>query len=182
MVPTEIKARDISPPEAFAKIYQEHGQAIYYFALRILGDAGQAEDVTQDVFLKAYQKLETFRGEATLRTWLYRITLNHCRNLLNSWHYRHIRSGAEEVLQYTMAQVPHPLELLESKELGARIQQTLNQLPEEYRLLLLLSADEELSYQEIASLTAQSTDAVRGKLYRARKAFILTYQALPTEP
>jgi RNA polymerase sigma-70 factor, ECF subfamily len=63
------------------------------------------------------------------------------------------------------------LRVLEVKELGHRIQKTLDALPEEYRLLLLLIADEELSYDEIASLTGQSADAVRGKLYRARKAF-----------
>lgn len=64
-----------------------------------------------------------------------------------------------------------PLRILESKELGARIQKTLDGLPPEYRLLLLLVSDQELSYEQIGALTEQSTDAVRGKLHRARKSF-----------
>mgnify|MGYP003828903525 FL=1 len=61
--------------------------------------------------------------------------------------------------------------MLETKELGERIQTALEALTEEYRLLLLLIADEELSYDEVAALTEQTPDAVRGKLHRARKAF-----------
>jgi RNA polymerase sigma-70 factor, ECF subfamily len=65
----------------------------------------------------------------------------------------------------------NPLRLLETKELGQRIQKSLDALPEEYRLLLLLVADQQMSYDEIAQLTGQSADAVRGKLHRARRAF-----------
>ena len=64
-----------------------------------------------------------------------------------------------------------PLRVLENTELGERIQSTLQSLPEEYRLLLLLVADQQLSYEEMGELTNQSGDAVRGKLHRARKAF-----------
>jgi RNA polymerase sigma-70 factor (ECF subfamily) len=69
-----------------------------------------------------------------------------------------------------------PLRLLETMELGERIQKTLDRLPQEYRLLLLLVADQELGYEEIGELTGQSSDAVRGKLHRARKAFALHFQ------
>jgi RNA polymerase sigma-70 factor (ECF subfamily) len=69
------------------------------------------------------------------------------------------------------AAADNPLQVLEIKELGQRIQQTLDALPQEYRLLLLLVANEALSYDEIAELTHQTADAVRGKLHRARKAF-----------
>ena len=66
--------------------------------------------------------------------------------------------------------------MLETKELGERIQTALDGLTEEYRLLLLLVADEELSYDEVAALTEQTPDAVRGKLHRARKAFAALFQ------
>jgi len=66
--------------------------------------------------------------------------------------------------------------VLEIKELGQRIQKTLDGLPDEYRLLLLLVADEQLSYEEVGELTEQSADAVRGKLHRARKAFAALFQ------
>lgn len=156
----------------FAAVYEAHGRQIYYLALRFLGDPALAEDAVHDVFLKAYRKFHEFRGEAAIRTWLYRIAVNHCQNLLQSWHRRHMVTVADDFLWDTVpATADNPLQVLEIKELGQRIQRTLDALPEEYRLLLLLVADEKLSYDEIAELTRQSSDAVRGKLHRARKLF-----------
>src|ERR1051326_3685119 len=156
----------------FGAIYEEHSRQIYYLALRFLGDPTQAEDSTHDVFLKAYRKLGEFRGESALRTWLYRITINHCKNLLQTWHQRHMVNNADEAGWESAASAgDSPLRVLELKELGQRIQRTLDVLPEEYRLLLLLVADREMTYEGIAELTEQSADAVRGKLHRARKAF-----------
>ena len=156
----------------FAAIYQEHSRAVYYLTLRFLGDAQKAEDATHDVFLKAFRRLDQFRGEASMRTWLYRIAINHCQNLCQSWHNRHIYADSDNVIwENSAAKTDSPLRVLETKELGQRIQKALDGLSDEYRLLLLLVADEELSYEEIATLVGQTADAVRGKLHRARKAF-----------
>lgn len=156
----------------FGAIYEQHSQCIFYLALRLLGDPVQAQDAAHDVFLKAFRKMESFRGESGIRTWLYRITINHCQNLQQSWHSRHIFPSADDAVWETAGTMDDdPLRVLETKELGERIQKTLDQLTEEYRLLLLLVADQELSYEEIGALTEQSADAVRGKLHRARKAF-----------
>jgi RNA polymerase sigma-70 factor (ECF subfamily) len=164
-------------PSGFAQLYHEHSQAVYYLALRYLGDPQRAEDVTHDVFLKVYRKLDEFRGESAFRTWLYRITINHCHNLQASWHQRHMVSGMDETLLDTApATSESPLRLLEVKELGERIAQTMDRLAPEYRLLLLLVADEELSYDEIGELTGQTADAVRGKLHRARKVFAAQFE------
>ena len=162
---------DWSAPE-FAALYEEHSRPIYYLTLRFLADPQKAEDATQDVFLKAFRALNQFRGEASVRTWLYRIAINHCQNLGQSWHNRHVQTGADDtVWENAAARMDSPLRVLETKELGQRIQQALDALSDEYRLLLLLVADEELSYEEIGALVGQSTDAVRGKLHRARKSF-----------
>lgn len=174
--PREQSAAELKQPAwvsgGFGAVYEAHAQCIYYLALRLLGDPAQAQDATQDVFLKAYRKMDSFRGEAGIRTWLYRITINHCQNLQQSWHARHMFSNAEDGVWETAGTVEDdPLRVLETKELGERIQRTLEKLPDEYRLLLLLVADQELSYDEIGRLTGQSADAVRGKLHRARKTF-----------
>ncbi len=161
---------------AFAALYEEHSKAVYYLALRFLADPQKAEDVTHDVFLKVYRKLGEFRGDSSIRTWLYRITINHCQNLKQSWSNRNIvTTGDETVWNTTAAPAESPLRVLETKELGERIQTALEALTEEYRLLLLLIADEELSYDEVAALTEQTPDAVRGKLHRARKAFAVHF-------
>lgn len=159
-------------PDDFGSLYEAHSRAIFYLALRYLGDPQKAEDATHDVFLKAYRKWDEFRAEASARTWLYRITINHCLNLRQGWANRHLVTNTDNaVWDNAAAPAESPLRVLEMKELGRRIQEALDGLPEEYRLLLLLVADEELSYEQVARLTDQTMDAVRGKLHRARKAF-----------
>ena len=165
------------PQSEFAELYSEHSRAIYYLALRFLGDPQKAEDATHDVFLKAYRKMDQFRGDCSWRTWLYRITINHCRNLRQAWYDRHMVTDTEEVLRHTSAaETDSPLRIIETKELGERIQKALDALTPEYRLLLLLVADEQLSYEQVGELTSQTPDAVRGKLHRARKAFAIQFQ------
>ena len=161
----------------FDAIYREHCKAIYYLALRMLREPARAEDATHDVFLKAFRKMEQFKGKSSVRTWLYRIAIHHCQNLLQSWHQRNVFSGQDDSsLEQATPDDEHPLRVMERKELGERIQKTLDTLPEEYRLVLLLMADQNLSYDQISSLTGQSSDAVRGKLHRARKAFITHFK------
>lgn len=161
----------------FAQLYSQHSRAIFYLCLRFLSDPDKAEDATQDVFLKAFRKMDQFRGEASWRTWLYRIAINHCRNLQQAWHERHMVNAVDDVVwETTPAPGDSPLRVLETGELGQRIQEALDAMPAEYRLLLLLVADEELSYEEIGQLTGQTADAVRGKLHRARKAFAARFK------
>src|SRR6266542_6756892 len=140
----------------FADLYAEHNRAIYYLTLRFLGDPQKAEDATHDVFLKAFRKLDQFRGDSSWRTWLYRIAINHCRNLQQTWNERHMLTNADEaVWENAAAKTDSPLRALETKELGQRIQTALDGLPQEYRLLLLLVADEQLSYEQVGVLTDQ---------------------------
>jgi RNA polymerase sigma-70 factor (ECF subfamily) len=177
------EAPDSFASAEFADLYSEHSRAIYYLALRFLGDPQKAEDATHDVFLKAFRKMDQFRGEASWRTWLYRIAINHCRNLQQAWHDRHMFSNADDALwESTAARTDSPLRVLETKELGQRIQKVLDALPAEYRLLLLLVADEQLSYEQVGALTEQSPDAVRGKLHRARKAFAALFEKTDPQP
>ena len=178
-VEPNLTAKPVWESAEFGAIYEAHSQCIYYLALRLLRDPSQAEDATHDVFLKAFRKMDQFRGESGVRTWLYRITLNHCQNLAQSWHNRNMLSNADDVVWETAGSMAEdPLRALETKELGQRIQKTLDSLSEEYRLLLLLVADEKLSYEEVGHLTEQSADAVRGKLHRARKAFAAAFHKL----
>jgi RNA polymerase sigma-70 factor (ECF subfamily) len=162
-------------PGDFGDLYDRHSRAIYYLALRFLGDPQKAEDATHDVFLKAIRRMDQFREEASARTWLYRIAINHCRNLQLAWHDRHMFPSSDSAIWEVTPGSDSPLRILETKELGRRIQTALDALSSEYRLLLLLISDQELSYEQVGALTDQSTDAVRGKLHRARKAFAIVF-------
>src|ERR1700743_512267 len=100
-------------PAEFANLYAEHSRAIYYLTLRFLGDPQKAEDATHDVFLKAFRKLEQFRGEASRLTWLYRIAINNCQNLCQSWHNRHIQTSADEgIWENSASRADSPLRVL----------------------------------------------------------------------
>ncbi len=158
--------------EELSALYTAHSRAIYYLALRFLGDPQKAEDATHDVFLKALRKFDQFRRRVFgADTGFYRIAINHCRNLQQTWHERHMFPNSDNPVWEHAAAGESPLRILETKELGARIQKTLDGLPPEYKLLLLLVSDQELSYEQVGALTEQTSDAVRGKLHRARKAF-----------
>lgn len=169
--PTSAASESWDSPE-FAALYEQHSRQIYYLALRMLSNPTQAEDATHDIFLRAFRNMQQFRGESAIRTWLYRIAINHCHNVLQSWHHRTMVTNVDDaVWEHSRGAGEDPLRVLETSELGERIQTALDRLPDEYRLLLLLVADQELSYEEIGELTGQSSDAVRGKLHRARKVF-----------
>jgi RNA polymerase sigma-70 factor (ECF subfamily) len=163
-------------PDDFSAIYEEHSRPIYYFILRYLSDATQAEDATHDVFIKAYKNLSRFRGDSSIRTWLYRIAVNHCKNLRQSWHARKVQYESEIEDHLLGDTVDTPFKILETTELGEHIQATLDELPRDYAMLLLMVADQKMSYEKVAQLTNQSPDAVRGKLYRARKAFTTAFK------
>jgi len=163
-------------PAELSELYTAHSRAIYYLALRFLGDSHKAEDATHDVFLKALRHLDQYRREASARTWLYRIAINHCKNLLAAWHDRHVLPSSDNEYFERRPGGESPLRILETKELGGRIQKALDGLKPEYRLLLLLISDQELSYEQAGALTGQTADAVRGKLFRARKAFAELFQ------
>ncbi len=157
----------------FSSLYAENSRARFIiWRCGIWSNPQKAEDATHDVFLKAFKKLDQYRGEASLRTWLYRIAINHCQNLRQVWQERHVYSNADDaVWDGAAAKTDSPLRVLETKELGQRIQQALDALPDEYRLLLLLVADEELSYEQIGALVGQSDlTAVRGKLHRGAQS------------
>lgn len=104
-----IKERSASKPgsgclreaaPALADLYEKHSRLSYYLCLRLRRDPQKAEDATHDVFLKAWRHMDRFEGRSTWRTWLYRVAINHCRNLQNKWSERHILpTDSEHTLQ-----------------------------------------------------------------------------------
>ena len=139
----------------------------------LLSDAALAEDAAQDIFLKAYQALGSFRGEASFSTWLYRIAANHCKDLLRkrarekteSWDALVEEQG--EPLQALLAGPEDDEPAIAKTELVDRV---LSHLPPDYRLILTLREVQGLSYQELADTLNCSVDAVKARLRRARQA------------
>jgi RNA polymerase sigma-70 factor (ECF subfamily) len=140
---------------------------MYNLAYRILGNASDAEDLTQDVFLQILRKLQTFRGESAFSTWLYRVAINLCKD--------HLRR--QKVTLPLTADPPNaPIEtepsdaisVIENLELRMSIERALSLLPEEFRLTVVLHDVQGYKYEKIAEILDISVGTVKSRLNRAR--------------
>jgi RNA polymerase sigma-70 factor (ECF subfamily) len=154
--------------DLFGELVQRHETALIRLCLGILGDPHQAEEAAQEIFLKAYRSLDRFKGEAAFRTWLTRIGINHCRDLLRRRNRRKFLSldailGGKENPPEALIERPgeEPVGLEKAKEIMAR-------LSEGDREILSMKELEDLNYVEIGSVLGLSLDAVKGRLKRAR--------------
>jgi RNA polymerase sigma-70 factor (ECF subfamily) len=158
--------------DGFEGLYMRHAKRVYNLAKRMLGDDAVAEDVTQDVFMQVFRAIDRFRGASEFTTWLHRITHNTCINRLRAARVRTAASLDTETAAVPPSDEPNAEEILRRDDLQHEIQRALERMEPEHRAILLLRVIENKSYADIAALTDQSEDQVRGKLYRARKAFI----------
>lgn len=149
--------------------------------------SGESEDAAQEVFLKAYRGLRSFRVDATFSTWLFRICSNHCKDVLRK---RRVRSFLTFGLHYNEGESGNAWEVskaltgtsgetYEQRELLIRV---LGSLPKDDREILLLKEYHGMSYQEIADTLGISVDAVKGRIKRARVKSIENYGKLSGEP
>lgn len=154
--------------EAFAALVAEHERFVYNLALRALGDQAEAEDVSQEAFVRAWQALPNFRGQAQFRTWLYRIVTNLCYNRLPRLRRDLTALGDEAAEAVPDEAWADPAGGVEAEERRAFLQRQIEALPEGYRLLVTLRFQQELSYDEIASVLSLPLGTVKTGLSRAR--------------
>ncbi len=155
--------------EAFAALVALHQRFCYNLALQSLGDAREAEDVTQEAFLRAWQALPRFRRQARFRTWLYRIVSNLCYT-----HLPRLRRDMEALDDDALGEMPteqpeDPLSNLQVEERRAYLHAEIDRLPESQRVIVLLRYREELAYEEIADILDIPLGTVKIGLFRARQ-------------
>jgi RNA polymerase sigma-70 factor (ECF subfamily) len=166
-------------PRAFARLVALHEGMVFNLAVRLLGDREEARDVAQNVFLHVYRKLGQFQGRSTLRTWIYRITVNQCHNRRRWWKSR--KSQKEEPLEVVAAGPearkladarPESSPYLETRrrERARRVQGALQALSFSHRAVLVLREIEGLSCEAIAETLGVATGTVKSRLSRAREA------------
>jgi RNA polymerase sigma-70 factor (ECF subfamily) len=162
---------------AFDLLVSKYQRRLGRLISRFVRDAGEAEDVTQDAFIKAYRALPGFRGESAFYTWLYRIGINTAKNHLLANKRRPPTStpfDAEDSESFDDAgllqEVSTPENELMSKQVVDVVQASLQQLPEDLRSALTLREIEGLSYEEIASVMNCPVGTVRSRIFRAREA------------
>lgn len=151
------EARASDSEAHFEKLYKEYRSRVFSTAYRMVANHADAEDITQDVFIKVFKKLRSFRGDASLSTWLYRITVNACLDFLRRRKLRRT-VPLEEVTNIPS----QPLSV------GRLIEGVLPRLPPGYRQVFVLYDIQGLKHTEIAQILGISEGASKSQLHRAR--------------
>jgi len=162
--------------DACAELVAEHQRMVYQLSLNLLSDHNEALDLSQEVFLRVFRTLHSFRGQSALRTWIYRIVVNQARNRQRWWRRRH-RSQQVSLDQHIQdhGDLPErtdgqsPDRLLGQKRLAERIRSALDQLPFDQKTALVLREIDGLSYEEIGFSLGIAVGTVKSRLARARE-------------
>lgn len=164
--------------EAFRELYVRHAELVFNLCLRLAGEREAAADLAQEVFLRVYRHVGRFRGGSTLRTWIYRVAVNHCRSRLArrrpevSLEARREREPVEPV-----APGPDPEAVAAGAELDRRLERALATLPPAFREAVVLRDLEGLTYEEIAEVLRLPSGTVRSRIARGREALRLALEA-----
>ena len=157
----------------FNNIYTKYAVFVYNIALNYLQNTEDAEEITQDVFIQVNQSLKKFEHNSTIKTWIYRITINKCldfikfKNSQKRWYvYGKKSSDEKEILNHS--NFDHPGIAIENQENAAILFQTINQLKDNQKTAFLLSKVEELSNAEIAAIMELSISSVESLIFRAK--------------
>jgi RNA polymerase sigma-70 factor, ECF subfamily len=160
---------------ACARLVTDHQRMVYQLALHLLGDPQEAADLSQEVFLRVFRTLPQFRGQSTLKTWIYRIVVNQASNRQRWWRRRH-RSQQVPLDEHTSTHgelaesrnFAMPDRVLQQRETADRVWEALDALPFEQRAVVVLREIDGLSYEEIATSLGIAVGTVKSRLARAR--------------
>lgn len=159
-------SRDCSKEERLEWLMKAYGDDITRLAYTYMKHKQLSEDIAQEVFIKCYEHLDNFRNESSYKTWLYRITVNLCKDKLKSWSYRNI------VLTEFFSKIKSTSQSPELELVGQEDKRLLSEkilaLPVRYRELIILYYYEELSYNQIADLLDLRLQTIKSRLHRAR--------------
>ncbi len=163
--------------EAFGLLVSKYQRKLLRLVMRLVRDSAEAEDVTQEAFIKAYRALPTFRGDSAFYTWLYRIGVNTAKNWLVT-HGRRMPLMSEIVDDETdgiedsilLRDDETPDRVLMSRQIGETVNAAMDALPEDLRTAISLREIDGLSYEEIAQVMDCPIGTVRSRIFRARDA------------
>ena len=155
--------------QAFGTLVERYQDFIFTIVLRMVKVREEAEEVAQDAFIKAFESLESYRGDSKFSSWLYSIAYRKALDRIRKNKRMQTSELIEEITESDQASVENALHYLEENERKQMIQQKIMQLPEQEAALITLYYFEELSVKEIAAITDLSQDNIKIKLYRSRK-------------
>lgn len=148
----------------------KHSHRLQRFIIKHIGNASEAEDIAQQAFVEAARSYQNFRGKSQLSTWLYGIALNLIRNYLSRAPERRHTFVDESELEQHVSPIPSPDESMMQSQTVSLLQESLNELPENMREILLMVGVDEISYEEAAVMLTVPIGTIRSRLSRARIA------------
>jgi len=152
---------------AFDLVVERHRRSVYQLCCRFVGNHEDASDLSQDIFLRAYKGLRSFRGQSSLATWLYRIGVNVCLNKVSAKAPLEKVTESMEDRQYTDTRSESAPERLLKEERCARVRAAIAELPRKQRATLILRMYHDMSHQEIAEALGSSVGAVKANFFHA---------------
>ena len=173
-----VRALRAREEDAFSELVRTYQHKVFNIVFRILGDRHEAEDVAQEVFITVFKHIDSFRGDAKFSTWLYRVATNHARNRVK-YLSRRSRKKHQDIMDTPEgdmsdnplgSQLARPDKQAQAHELEVIIQQGLALLGSEHREIIVLRDIENLTYQEISTITGLAEGTVKSRLFRARVA------------
>lgn len=153
---------------AFNELVVRYQEKIYWVARRFVNDHDQADDVTQEVFVKAYESLGSFRSDSSIYTWLYRIAVNVSLNFIRRQKVRDFLH-LDELLHSHESENPGPDEILEKQEEHSLIEEAIERLPKKQKAVFLMRYYDELPYEEIAKILHTSVGGLKANYFHAVK-------------
>ncbi len=165
--PALVEACLANRPGAFDLVVERHRRPVYQLCYRFVGNHEDASDLSQDVFLRAYRGLRSFRGQASMATWLYRIGVNVCLNRLAAKNALGKLSEPIDERQFADVGALSASDKLLKEERAARVRAAIAQLPRKQRATLILRTYHEMSHQEIADILGSSVGAVKANFFHA---------------
>ena len=168
--------------QAFAMVVDRYKDLVFTLAIRMMKNREEAEEVSQDTFIKVYKALPKFKGDSKLSTWVYKVAYNTCLDRIKKNKNRFNEITINFFTEYKLKTVGNALDALEEKEQQQTIHDCLQQLASKDSFLLSLFYFEELSLEEISKIVDMEANTVKVNIHRARKRLaILLKQKLEPE-
>tara|TARA_R110002074_G_scaffold14788_1_gene51020 strand:+ start:121076 stop:121663 length:588 start_codon:yes stop_codon:yes gene_type:complete len=167
--------------QAFSVLVERYQNFVFTIAVRMLRNREEAEEVAQDSFIKAFEALSTYRGEAKFSSWLYSIVYRKTLDRIRKNNNSRTIELVEEITETETEDIENALHFIQIQERNKLIKKGIEQLPEQEVAIITFFYFEELSIKEISEITQLSEDNVKIKLYRSRKKLftLLKYYVLP---
>lgn len=164
--------------ESFTGLVVKYQNKVYNLCFRVMGEHAEAQDMAQEIFLTVHKSLKNFRGDSLFSTWIFRVTVNHCKNRIKYLGRRKYYSSVSidkpletedgDFYQVVTDEEPDPESQLESRQIQDVVQAAIATLDSDHRMVIVLRDIQEMSYEEIAEIVGVKVGTVKSRIHRAR--------------